>query len=135
MAERTWKQLRIATTGDRVPIDEVFGCYRAGPDGESPRGGRRFTGIIIGQACAGGRWTISWSIVSLVSSVSNRQLIRGGLRRPSGPALARDEERGRLIWGWSDADLMRWNQELEVRASTPSPSRLRRIASAPWPEA
>ena len=57
MAERVWRQLRIATLGDRAPIDEVLACFRAGPDGESPVGGRRFTGIIIGQACAG--WPVA----------------------------------------------------------------------------
>ena len=36
MAARTWNALRIATTGAREPIAEVFPCYRAGPEGESP---------------------------------------------------------------------------------------------------
>ena len=34
---------------------------------------------------------------------------------PLDPALSRAEEEGRLIWGWSEADLARWNEELEVR--------------------
>lgn len=116
MAQRVWKQLRIATSGDRVPIDEVFGCYRAGPDGESPVGGRRFTGIIIGQACA--RWPVDYLVVDHLAG-----LVRVGADQtsvevfadPLDRALARADERGRLIWGWSDADLMRWNEDLEIQ--------------------
>lgn len=45
MAARIWHELRIATTGAREPLAQVFPCYRAGPDGESPVGGRRFKGV------------------------------------------------------------------------------------------
>ena len=116
MAERTWKQLRIATAGDRVPIDEVFGCYRAGPDGESPLGGRRFTGILIGQACA--RWPVGYLVIDRLAGLVRVEANQSSVEVFADPldrALARDEEHGRLIWGWSDEDLMRWNQELEVR--------------------
>jgi hypothetical protein len=116
MAERTWKQLRIATSGDRVPIDEVFGCYRAGPDGESPLGGRRFTGIIIGQACA--RWPVGYLVVDRLAGLVRVEADQSSVEVFADPldrALVRDEEHGRLVWGWSDADLMRWNEELEVR--------------------
>jgi hypothetical protein len=116
MAERTWKQLRIATAGDRVPIDEVFGCFRAGPDGESPVGGRRFTGIIIGQACV--RWPVRYLVVDHLAGlvrVAAEQSSVEIFADPLDRGIARDEERGRLVWGWSEADLMRWNQELEVR--------------------
>ena len=51
IATRTWDALRISTTGDRVPISAVFPAYRAGPEGESPSGGRRLQGVIIGQQC------------------------------------------------------------------------------------
>ena len=34
---------------------------------------------------------------------------------PLDPALTRAEREGRLIWGWSEPDLARWNQALEVR--------------------
>jgi len=116
MAERIWKQLRIATSGDRVPIDEVFGCYRAGPDGESPLGGRRFTGIIIGQACA--RWPVDYLVVDHLAGlvrVAEHQTSVEVFADPLDRALARADERGRLIWGWCDADLMRWNDDLEIR--------------------
>ena len=115
MAERVWKQLRIATLGDRAPIDEVFACFRAGPDGESPVGGRRFTGIIIGQACAG--WPVDCLVVDHLAglvSVPSGQASVEVFADPLDPALRRAEHDGRLLWGWADSDLARWNDALEV---------------------
>ncbi|MGA8417970.1 MAG: hypothetical protein WB808_15305 [Candidatus Dormiibacterota bacterium] len=116
MAERIWKQLRIANRGDRTPIDEVLGCFRAGPDGESPVGGRRFTGIIIGQACAG--WPVDYLVVDHLAGlvkVESGQASVEVFADPLDSALSRDEHKGRLIWGWADSDLARWNTHLEIR--------------------
>jgi hypothetical protein len=116
MAERIWRQLRIATRGDRVPIEEVFGCYRAGPDGESPVGGRRFTGIIIGQACS--RWPVDYLVVDHLAGLVRVEADKAAVEVFADPldrALVRAEEGGRLIWGWSDADVTRWNEDLEIR--------------------
>lgn len=116
MAERTWRQLRIATRGDRVPIEEVLGCFRAGPEGESPVGGRSFTGVIIGQSCAG--WPVDYLVVDhlagLVKATSGQASVEV-FADPLDPALGRSEHEGRLIWGWADSDLARWNDDLEVR--------------------
>ncbi len=116
MAERIWKQLRITTRGDRAPIDEVLGCFRAGPDGESPVGGRRFTGIIIGQACAG--WPVGHLVVDHLAGLVS--VLRGHasvevFADPLDPGLRRAENDGRLLWGWADSDLARWNDALEVQ--------------------
>ena len=61
MATRTWNALQIATTGAHVTIADVFPAYRAGPDGESPGGGRRLQGVIIGQRCKG--WPVDHLVV------------------------------------------------------------------------
>ncbi len=124
MAERVWKQLRIATLGDRAPIDEVFACFRAGPDGESPVGGRRFTGIIIGQACAG--WPVDCLVVDHLAglvSVPSGQASVEVFADPLDPALRRAEHDGRLLWGWADSDLARWNDALEIHPTTRCRSR------------
>lgn len=116
MAERVWKQLRIATLGDRVAIDEVLPCYRAGPEGESPAKGKHFTGIIIGQACAG--WPVEHLIVDhlagLVKVLSGHASVEI-FADPIDPSLRRAEKDGYLLWGWADSDLARWNDALEIR--------------------
>jgi hypothetical protein len=116
MAERVWRQLRIATLGDRAPIDEVLACFRAGPDGESPVGGRRFTGIIIGQACAG--WPVEHLVVDhlagLVKVLEGHASVEV-FADPLDPGIRRAEHDGHLLWGWADSDLARWNDALEVR--------------------
>ena len=116
MAERVWKQLRIATHGDHAPIDEVLGCFRAGPGGESPVGGRRVTGIIIGQACAG--WPVEHLVVDHLAGLVS--VLRGHasvevFADPLDPGLRRAENDGRLLWGWADSDVARWNEALEIR--------------------
>ncbi len=116
MAERTWRELRIATVGERVALDEVLACHRAGPDGESPVGGRRFTGIIIGRACAG------WPVIDLVVDhlagpvrVPDHAATVEVFADPLDPALSQAETKGQLIWGWSDSDVARCHAALEVR--------------------
>src|SRR5579875_2048951 len=106
MAVRTWNALRIATIGDRAAIAEVFPCFRAGPEGESPGGGRRLQGVIIGQQCKG--WPVDHLVVSHLAG-----LVRVDARQPSVEVYADPLDRGiqqaassgRLIWGWSDASL------------------------------
>lgn len=116
MAARTWNALRIATTGDRPPISSVFPCYRAGPDGESPGGGRRLQGVIIGQACKG--WNVDHLIVDRLAGpvrIDTDQASIEVVADPTDPALPRAEARGRAVWGWSEASLAT-GQTLEQRA-------------------
>jgi hypothetical protein len=115
-AARTWEALRIATTGSREPLTGVFPCFRAGPEGESPVLGRTFQGLIVGQRCLG--WPVDYLVVDHLAGPVG---VRGTARTievfsdPLDPALRRAEYDGRSIWGWSEPDLARWNQELEVR--------------------
>jgi len=116
LASRTWNALRIATIGTREPIAEVFPCYRAGPEGESPSGGRRLQGVIIGQQCQG--WPVDHFVVDHLSGfvrVDTSQPTIEVFADPIDPDLRRAEDAGRLIWGWSEAGLASAHQ-LEVRA-------------------
>jgi hypothetical protein len=115
-AARTWDALRIATTGGREPITEVFPCFRAGPDGESPLGGRRFQGVIVGQRCTG--WPVDVLVVDHLSGFVSVSGARAGVEVFADPldrALEHAENDGRLVWGWSETELERWNQDLDVR--------------------
>ena len=118
MATRTWEALRISTTGSREPLTDVFPPFRAGPDGESPWGGRRLQGLIIGQRCDG--WPVD---LLVVDHLAGRVNVRGDqpsaeiFSDPLDPALRRADEDGHLIWGWSEGDLARWNTHLKVRQS------------------
>jgi len=108
--------LRIATTGAREPLTDVFPCFRAGPDGEAPRVGRPFQGLIIGQRCQG--WPVDRLVVDHLAgpvAVGDSSRSIEVFSDPLDPALSRAEEAGRLIWGWSEPDLARWTGELEVR--------------------
>ncbi|MDP1795476.1 MAG: hypothetical protein Q8K63_15160, partial [Acidimicrobiales bacterium] len=116
MATRTWNALRIATTGDRPPIADVFPCYRAGPDGESPGGGRRLDGVIIGQRCTG--WNVDLVIVDRLAGpvrVDANQAAIEVIADPTDPALVAAEAEGRAIWGWS-ASTLQSGKALEKRA-------------------
>jgi len=116
MATRTWNALRIATTGGREPIAEVFPSYRAGPEGGSPGRGRRLQGVIIGQQCQG--WPVDHLVVDHLAGfvrVDTAQPAIEVFADPVDPGLRRAEESGRLIWGWSQAGLAIANY-LEVRA-------------------
>jgi hypothetical protein len=117
MAARTWNKLRIATTGDRPPIAEVFPCYRAGPDGESPWGGRRLQGVILGQACKG--WNVDHLIVDRLAGpvrVDTDQASIEVVADPTDPSLRRAEIDGRAVWGWSESSL-KSGRVLEQRAA------------------
>jgi hypothetical protein len=115
-AARTWEALRIATTGSRESLAEAFPCFRAGPEGEAPAQGRALRGLIVGQRCLG--WPVDYLVVD---HLAGPVIVRGEARTievfadPLDPALTRAEREGRLIWGWSEPDLARWNQALDVR--------------------
>jgi hypothetical protein len=116
MAVRTWNALQIATTGAREPIANVFPSYRAGPEGESPVGGRRLRGVIIGQQCKG--WSVADLVVDHLAGmvrVDARQPTLEVFANPSDPNLRDAENAGRLIWGWSEAGIAAANH-MEVRA-------------------
>jgi len=116
MATRTWNALRIATSGAREPISDVFPCYRAGPEGDSPAGGRRMQGVIIGQQCKG--WPVDHLVVDHLAG-----LVRVDTSQPSievyadplDPGLRRVAASDRLVWGWSDEGLALGNA-IERRA-------------------
>lgn len=116
MATRTWNALRIVTTGAREPIADVFPCYRAGPEGESPGGGRRLQGVVIGQQCKG--WPVDHLVVDHLAglvTVDTDQPSIEVFADPIDAALRRVEGSGRFIWGWSEEGLARGN-DMEVRA-------------------
>lgn len=109
MASRTWNALRIATTGDRPRVADVFPCYRAGPDGESPGGGRRLQGVVVGQACKG--WNVDHLIIDRLAGPVRVDTDRASIEvvaDPTDPALRQTEDNGRAIWGWSEATLASW---------------------------
>jgi hypothetical protein len=110
MATRTWNALRIATTGDRPRVADVFPSYRAGPDGESPGGGRRLQGVVVGQVCKG--WNVDHLIIDRLAGPVRVDTDRASIEvvaDPTDPALQRAEDNGRAIWGWSEATLASGN--------------------------
>lgn len=116
MAARTWNALCIATTGAHEPIAEVFPCYRAGPEGESPAGGRRLQGVIIGQQCVG--WPVDHLVVDHLAGLVRLDTAQPAIEvfaDPLDPGLRRAEDAGRYIWGWTEAGLAS-AADLEVRA-------------------
>jgi hypothetical protein len=119
MAARTWDALRIATTGGRESISHVFPCLRAGPDGECHLRGRRRQGLIIGQKFAD--WPVDHLIIDHLSGFVDSKTQVGAIEVFADPLdrdLRRAEERGRLIWGWSDADLGLWDALEKSRKHT-----------------
>lgn len=116
MATRTWNALQIATTGAHVTIADVFPAYRAGPDGESPGGGRRLQGVIIGQRCKG--WPVDHLVVDHLAGLVRIDTAQPSIEvfaDPIDPGLRRVEDAGNPIWGWSEAGIASANN-LEVRA-------------------
>ncbi|MCY3567715.1 MAG: hypothetical protein OXH38_03750, partial [Chloroflexi bacterium] len=121
MATRTWNALRIATTGAREPISEVFPAYRADPDGESPGGRHRLQGVIIGQKCMG--WRVDHLVVDHLAGFVRVETAQPSIEifaDPRDPSLHRAEQESRLIWGWSKAGLSAANR-LESRANHTTP--------------
>jgi hypothetical protein len=119
MAAKTWDALRIATTGGREPISKVFPSFRAGPEGGSPWAAGRRQGLIIGQKCAG--WPVDHLIIDHLSGYVETRTHPGAIEVFADPldgALLRAEKHGRLIWGWSDADLALWHALEERREHT-----------------
>jgi hypothetical protein len=116
MTARTWNAVCIANPGARASISGVFPCFRAGPEGESPVGGRRFKGIIVGQRCAG--WPVDLLVVDHLAGpvhVDGDQPSIEVFSDPLDRTLREAEGEGRLVWGWSDSDVARCNAELEVQ--------------------
>lgn len=116
MAVRIWAALRIATSGDRAPVTDVFPCFRSGPEGESPFGGRRFQGLLVGQRCVG--WPVDLLIVDHLAGPVRVDADQPSVEVFSDPldrALSRAEDDGRLVWGWSDSDVASFNANLEVQ--------------------
>ncbi|WP_159847579.1 hypothetical protein [Nocardia sp. CY41] len=105
-AIRTWNALRIATTGARVPIADVFPSYRGDPEGESPAGHCNLNGVIIGHHCKG--WSVDHVIVDHLAGFVRVDIAKPSIEvfaDPLDPELRRADELGRLIWGWSEAGL------------------------------
>jgi hypothetical protein len=116
MAAGTWNALRIATPGAREPISDVFPCYRAGPEGESPASGRRLQGVIIGQQCKG--WPVDHLVVDHLAGLVRMHTGQPSIEvfaDPTDSGLRRLEGTGRLVWGWSQQSLAA-GDAIEVRA-------------------
>ena len=95
MATRTWNALRIATTGGREPSRKSSRCTEPAPDGESPGGGRRLQGVIIGQECKG--WPVDYLVVDHLAGfvrVDTTQLAIEVVRGSPRPASANAETAG-----------------------------------------
>lgn len=121
MAVRTWNALKIATTGVRQPISEVFPAFRASPEGESPGGSRRLQGVIIGQRCKG--WPVDHLVVDHLAGVVRVDSAQPSIEvfaDPVDPNLKLAEAAGRLIWGWSSAGIAAADQR-HARADHTSP--------------
>lgn len=117
-AARAWEELRIATVGSREPLHEVFPCFRAGPDGESPLGRRQFRGLLIGRRCHD--WRVDVLIEDHLAGrvTGDRRLPTIGLFADAlDPTLERLSQQGELVWGWSQDDLVGGTATLECRAA------------------
>ena len=116
MTARIWNALCIANPGARASLSEVFPCFRAGPDGESPLGKRRFKGILVGQRCSA--WPVDFLVVDHLAGPVHVDRDQPSIEVFSDPLdrnLREAEEDGRLVWGWSDSDVARFNADLEVQ--------------------
>jgi hypothetical protein len=105
-AARIWEQVEITTVGARARISEVFPCFRAGPNGESPVGGRSFRGAIVGNKFVG--WPVDVVVIDHLAGHVDASPEVPTIRvfaDPSDKELARLAESGELIWGWTEEDL------------------------------
>lgn len=115
-AARTWNAIGIANQGARALLSEVFPCFRAAPDGQSPLGGRRFKGVIVGQRSED--WPVDLLVVDHLAGpvhVDRNLPTVEVFADPLDRALPEAEAEGRLIWGWSDGDVGRFNARLETQ--------------------
>lgn len=105
---RCWSELRIATIGSREPLSDVFPCYRAGPDGESPFGRGSFRGLLVGRQFAD--WPVRLVIMDClagpVDGTPRGVPVVRVFADPLDPTLEQLAERGELVWGWSRHDLI-----------------------------
>lgn len=116
MATRTWNALHITTTGARERISDFFPCFRAGPEGQSPVGGRRLKGVIIGQQCKG--WPVDSLVVDHLAGLVRVDTSQPAIEVYADPldaGLRRVAASDRLVWGWSDEGLALGNA-IEQRA-------------------
>lgn len=105
-ATRTWEELAISSVGSRTPISEVFPAWRAGPEGESPLGGRSFRGAMIGRRFGG--WPVDVAVVDHLSGPVRADPVVPTVRvfaDALDPALEQLANDGELVWGWTEADL------------------------------
>jgi hypothetical protein len=117
-ATSTWEELAISSFGSRTRISEVFPVFRAGPDGESPFGGRPFRGAMIGSRFRS--WSVDMAIVDhlagLVSADPSVPTVRV-FADPLDPELERLAGAGGLMWGWTAPDLALLAQTKRDRSS------------------
>lgn len=117
-AARTWNQLSIAAPASREALCNVFPCWRAHPDGNSPFGGRRAQGVLIGRTC--NRWPVDVTIFDhLAGPIAGwaASPVIHIFADPLDPLLDELASRGDLIWGWSDAALAVSRSALERRTN------------------
>jgi hypothetical protein len=121
MAARTWNAICIANQGARASLSEVFTCFRAGPEGKSPLGRRRFKGLLVGQHCAD--WPVDLVIVDHFAGRVHVESDRPTIEVFSDPLdhTLRETKDDDLVWGWSDSDVARFNADLEVQRDFTTP--------------
>jgi hypothetical protein len=105
-ATRTWEELAISSVGSRTPINEVFPVFRAGPDGDSPLGGRSFRGAMVGRRFGG--WPVDVAVVDHLSGPVHADPVVPTVRvfaDALDPELERLADAGEVIWGWTEAGL------------------------------
>ena len=116
-ATRLWRQIRIATHGDRAPIDEVFPVWRSHPNGDPPLGQRRLQGVLIGPRCA--KWPVDVTVVDHMAGPVEGTPCGTAIHLfadPLDPAIADIAAAGGLIWGWSDSIIGLWHRDIETAA-------------------
>lgn len=121
-AQRLWEELAIKSGVDRAPLSEVFPVFRAGPSGESPVGGRRFRGALIGRRFV--EWPVDAATIDYLSGPAEGDPTVPSVRvfaDPLDPELNRLAADGELIWGWAEADLATLTAIAEQDAKPASP--------------
>ena len=121
-AARTWNQLEVGRSGERVGLAEVFGCIRAGPNGEYPLSRRSFSGLLIGRQFRD--WPCDYVIRDHIAGPAPGIPSMPTISIYSDPLAADLEESskgGDLIWGWGPSEVALLQSATKVSASQSVP--------------